>query len=251
MMSQSLRSIVFGCMLSGVILVGVAPQAARAQSPPTTSAARDLSGFWELSPDSRRTPTANLVPGITNAMRAERVRKDAYAVRWCNLLGMPFIMDSGRPLDIRQGRTAIIIVPEHPSGPRYLYLNRSTHVGEDVFDPTTYGDSIARWEGDTLVVDTIGFHPDRGITAIPGGGYRTATSHLVERYRLLENGNVLSVVFTWADPKMFRAPHTYEFRYYRLPADYEPRTWLPCDPYNEERTRFLEGTQPGAGAPGK
>jgi hypothetical protein len=184
-------------------------------------------------------------------VRAERARKDAYAIRWCNLLGMPFIMDSGRPLDIRQGRTAVIIVPEHASGPRYLYLNRSTHVGEDVFDPTTYGDSVARWEGDTLVADTIGFHPDRGITAIPGGGYRTATSRLVERYRLLENGNVLSVVFTWTDPKMFRTPHTYEFRYYRLPADYEPRTWLLCDPYNEERTEFLEGTPAGAAAPGK
>ena len=239
-------------LLSGAILVGVAAlQDARAQTPPATVGARDFSGFWELSPDSRRVPDANLIAGITSAVRAERARKDAYAIRWCNLLGMPFIMDSGRPLDIRQGRTAIIIVPEHASGPRYLYLNRSTHVGEDVFDPTTYGDSIARWEGDTLVADTIGFHPDRGITAIPGGGYRTATSRLVERYRLLENGNVLSVVFTWTDPKMFRAPHTYEFRYYRLPADYEPRTWLPCDPYNEERTRFLEGTPAGAAAPGK
>jgi hypothetical protein len=217
----------------------------RGGSPPPQ---QDISGFWELSYDSRRVPDARLVPGITAAMRAERAKKDAYAVRWCNILGMPFIMDSGRPLNIRAGRTAIAIIPEHASGPRYLYLDRKTHVGEDVFDPTTYGDSIAHWEGDTLIVDTIGFHPDRGITSIPGGGFRTGTSHLVERYRLLENGNVLSVVFTWTDPKMFRTPHTYEFRYNRLPGDYEPRLWAPCDPYNESRTRFLEG--PVAGAAG-
>jgi hypothetical protein len=202
---------------------------------------RDLSGFWELSFDSRKVPPANLLPGVTPAMLAERVRKDAHAIRWCNLLGMPFLMDSGRPLDIRQGRTAIIIVPENASPPRYLHLERSTHIGEDVFDPTTYGDSIAHWEGDALVVDTVGFHEDRGITTIPGGGYRTATSRLQERYRLLENGSVLSVVFTWTDPKVFRAPHAYEFRYYRLPANYEARTWLPCDPYNETRAKFLEG----------
>jgi hypothetical protein len=229
---------------SAVVLVTLAAPLAVAQT-----VQQDISGFWELSVDSRRVPEANLLPAVTRAMRAERAKKDAYAIRWCNILGLPFIMDSGRPLNIRQGRTAIAIIPEHPSGPRYLYLDRKTHVGEDIFDPTSLGDSIARWEGDALVVDTVGFHPDHGITAIPGGGFRTASTRLVERYRLLENGSVLSIVFTWTDPKVFRSPHTYEFRYNRLPADYEPRLWAPCDPFNEIRARFLEGPiAPAAGA---
>lgn len=229
-------------------VVALASHLATAQSrqPAPAASPRDFSGFWELSFDSRHVPDANLLPAVTRAMRTARAKKDAYAIRWCNLLGMPFVMDTGRPLDIRQGRTAVIIVPENASGPRYLYLDRSAHVSEDIFDPTTYGDSIAHWEGDTLVADTIGFHPDRGIAAIPGGGYRTGTSHLVERYRLLQDGNLLSVVFTWTDPKMFRTPHTYEFRYYRLPVDYEPRTWLPCDPFDEGRAQFLEGKAAGA-----
>lgn len=212
-----------------------------------SGAARDLSGFWELSFDSRKVPAANLVSSVTPATLAERAAKDAHAIRWCNTLGVPFIMDTGRPLDIRQGATAIIIAPEHASAPRYLYLDRSTHISEDIFDPTTSGDSIAHWEGNTLVVDTVGFHEDRGVTSIPGGGFRTSGSRLVERYRLLENGAVLSVVFTWTDPKVFRTPHTYEFRYYRLPANYEARTWLPCDPYNEVRAKFLEDQGAAAG----
>ena len=220
-----------------VSLLACAATAATAQSPP----ARDLSGFWELSFDSRKIPAANLLPSVTPAMLAERGKMDSHAIRWCNTLGVPFIMDAGRPLDIRQGATAIIIAPENASGPRYFYLNRSGHISEDIFDPTTSGDSIAHWEGDTLVVDTIGFHEDRGVTSIPGGGFRTSTSRLAERYRLLENGSVLSVVFTWTDPRIFRSPHSYEFRYYRLPANYEARTWLPCDPYNEVRAKFLEG----------
>jgi hypothetical protein len=203
--------------------------------------ARDISGFWELAFDGRRVPAASLVAAVTPAMLAERAKRDAHAIRWCNMLGLPFIMDSGRPLDIRQGSGLVAIVPEHYTAPRYLYLNRAAHVSEEIFDPTTTGDSIARWEGDTLLVDTVGFHPDRGIVSIPGGGYRTATSTLVERYRLLENGNVLAVQFTWTDPNMFRTPHTYEFRYNRLPRDYEPRPWPPCDPYNEVRAQFLEG----------
>lgn len=144
-----------------------------------TRTAPDISGFWELNFDSRQVPQASLLPTVTRAKIAARARGDAYAIRWCNLLGVPFVMDSGRPLDIRQGATAIIIAPENASAPRYLYTNRTAHISEDVFDPSTTGDSIAHWEGDTLVVDTVGFHGRHGITSIPGGGYRTEKSRLV------------------------------------------------------------------------
>ena len=209
----------------------------------------DISGFWELSFDSRKVPQASLLPAVTRARIEARAKADAHAIRWCNLLGMPFLMDSGRPLDIRVGATAVILAPENSSAPRYLYLNRTTHIGNDIFDPSTNGDSIAHWDGNTLVVDTVGFHGERGITTIPGGGYRTETSRLVERYRLLRDGALLSVTFTWTDPKVFRAPHTYEFRYNRLPANYEARTWAPCDPYDAERAAFLEGPKAPAAAP--
>jgi len=234
-------------LLVAVIVSPSGTHVAAQQGGMAPAANTDISGFWELSFDSRKIPRANLVPGVTPAMIAERAKLDAHAIRWCNTLGLPFIMDSGRPLDIRVGATAVILVPENSGPPRYLYLNRSTHISEDIWDPAQYGDSIARWEGSTLVVDTVGFHPERGIMAIPGGGYKTGSSHLTERYTLLENGQVLSVVFTWTDAKMFRTPHTYEFRYYRLPASYEPRQWLPCDPYNETRAKFLE--EPTAAKP--
>ena len=98
------------------------------------------------------------------------------------------------------------------------------------------------------MVDTAGFHGDRGITAIPGGGYRTETSHLVERYRLLQEGALLSVTFTWTDPTVFRTPHTYEYRYTRMPASYEPQPPSGCNPYDQNRTTFLEGPVTAANA---
>lgn len=232
------------------LLSAVAPALLAQGTPGRQSAGPpDLSGFWELSFDSRKVPQASLLPAVTRTRIDARAKADAHAIRWCNLLGMPFLMDSGRPLDIRVGSTAVILAPENSSAPRYLYLNRTTHIGNDIFDPSTNGDSIAHWDGDTLVVDTVGFHGERGITTIPGGGYRTETSRLVERYRLLKDGAVLSVTFTWTDPKVFRAPHTYEFRYNRLPANYEARTWAPCDPYDAERAAFLEGPKAPAPAP--
>jgi hypothetical protein len=228
------------------LFTAVATRAGAAQD---AQPGRDISGFWELNFDSRNVPRANLLPAVTRARIDARVKGDAYALRWCNVLGVPFVMDSGRPLDIRQGAMAIIIVPENASAPRYLYTNRSAHISEDIYDPSTNGDSIARWEGDTLVVDTTGFHGEHGITAIPGGGFRTEKSRLVEQYRLLKDGAILSVTFTWTDPTVFRTPHSYQFRYHRLPSTYEPRQWLPCDPHDEERGKFLETAPKPAGPP--
>src|SRR5262249_39448888 len=149
--------------------------------------------------DSRKIPKARLLPSVTPAAIVRHGQLDAHAIRWCNLMGLPFVMDSGRPIDIREGPTAVMIVAENVPNPRYLYKNRTAHIGSDVYDPSTLGDSIAHWDGEALVVDTVGFHATHGVTAIPGGGFRTDKSHLVERYRLLENGAVLSVTFTWTD----------------------------------------------------
>jgi hypothetical protein len=224
---------------AGIGLSTAFTRAAQAPAAPRAAVQAGISGNWELSYDSRKVPRARLLPAVTPAMLDERAKLDAHAIRWCNLMGLPFVMDSGRPIDIREGPTVVMVVAENVPNPRYLYKNRSTHINPDLYDPSTLGDSIAHREGDTLVVDTIGFHPTHGITAIPGGGYRTDRSRLVERYRLLEDGGVLSVTFTWTDPTVFEDPQTYEFRYYRLPATYEPRAGLPCDPYDQVRADFL------------
>ncbi len=202
---------------------------------------RDITGTWELSFDGTRIPVAALMPSVTKAVLDDLAKKDARSVRWCLPLGMPFTMNPTRPIDIREGTRHITIFAESPVAPaRYLYLNRSTHISKEEFEPTTSGDSIARWDGDTLVVETVGFSATKGMLRIPGGGFRTEDTKLTERYRLLKNGSVLSVSFTWEDPKVFRTPHTYEYRYQRLPATYEPRAALACDAFDAERIGFLE-----------
>lgn len=198
----------------------------------------DISGYWELPFDGRSVPAAHVASSITAAVLSEQAKKDSKAIRWCNSLGMPFLMDSGRPLDIRQGKNEVIIAPEVNASPRHLYFH-GRHQNPETYDPTTVGDSIAHWEGDTLVVDTVGFDGNRGVSAIPGGGFRTASAHLVERYRLLSGGAMLSVTFAWDDPKVYSGAHTYEFRYVRISGKYEPRPPLGCNPYDEERARFL------------
>ena len=120
---------------------------------------------------------------------------------------------------------------------RHIYTDDRPHVNPDIFDPVSNGHSIGHWEGEVLVVDTVGFSSE-GVLAIPGGGRRGPNSHLVERYQLLDHGQRLSVKFQWDDPKVFAQPQSYEFRYYRSPKGTEARE-LDCNASDEERTKFL------------
>jgi hypothetical protein len=150
------------------------------------------------------------------------------------------------PIDILQdlsGKEIVIATPvRNPA--RHIYTDGRSHVNPDVFDPLSNGHSIGHWEGDTLVVDTVGFS-NEGLTSIPGGGRRTPDSHLVERYRLLDGGKGLSVTFTWEDPKVFQKPHTYGYRYFRAPKGVDAREY-DCNASDETRAMFLLGAPGGA-----
>ena len=208
------------------------------QSASQSSTPVNISGFWELRYDGRNVPGASLTPAAAKISAAEEANNTMHVIRWCILSGMPMTMDSGAPLDIEQDSKHVGILAEPVSGPRTVYLDGRKHPDMNLFDNTTVGDSIGHWEGDTLVVDTIGFS-DKGITTIPGGGLRTPNSHLVERYRLEDNGAHLLVTFTWTDPKVFAKPHTYAFRYSRAAPGYRPRDY-DCDSSDAERAGFLE-----------
>ncbi|GIT14934.1 MAG: hypothetical protein CM1200mP36_06900 [Gammaproteobacteria bacterium] len=69
---------------------------------------------------------------------------------------------------------------------------------------STEGPSTGRWEGETLVVDTRNFsdHPSPYQNGIPSGSQK----HVVERYRLTEDGTRLVVEFTLEDPGV---PHRF------------------------------------------
>jgi len=202
----------------------------------------DLSGYWELHYDSFNVPRAALTPPAQAAVAA-RLKKDTDAVRGCINIGMPALMSDHSTLDVRESPSVIAMVAKSPSSTRYIYTDGRQHPDAEELDATTNGHSIGRWQGDALLVDTVGFN-ERGITAIPGGGYRTTRSHLVEQYRLSADGQQLTVTFTWTDPKVFRQPHTYAFRYYRVASITEPRV-LNCIANDPERARFLaEGPAP-------
>ena len=70
--------------------------------------------------------------------------------------------------------------------------------------PSAYGHSVGRWEGDTLVVETVGFGPNTNIA--PGVGHSDKMK-IVERFRLADPDN-MSIETTITDPVVLLAPLT-------------------------------------------
>lgn len=97
-------------------------------------------------------------------------------------------------LQVVQTRDAVVILSEQIHDARVISLTRRTHLPASI-QPWA-GDSIGRWEGDTLVVDTTNFSPR---TTLRGSG---TGLHVVERFSL-KNGNTLRYQFTVDDPASF------------------------------------------------
>jgi hypothetical protein len=117
----------------------------------------------------------------------------------CWPAGMPVIMTRVWPIAMVQLPTVIYMTSEFMNSLRIVYLDGRPHSEPDVVVPTHNGESIGRWEGDTLVIDTkyfIGHHHwlDSGIPI-------SDQAHLVERIRKIDNGATLEIEFAMTDPK--------------------------------------------------
>lgn len=102
-------------------------------------------------------------------------------------------------LQIVQTRDSVVILSEQIHDARVISLTRTTHLPPAM--QRWAGDSIGRWEGDTLVVDTTNFSPR---TTLRGSG---TGLHLTERFSLRDQGT-LAYEFTVDDPASFTRPWT-------------------------------------------
>lgn len=88
--------------------------------------------------------------------------------------------------------------------------------------PTWYGDPIARWEGDTAVIDTVGFNEKTPfILAI----YHTPELHTVARMRLINGGKQLEILTKIDDPGAYTHPWQTKLVFDRMPPAYKLRDY--------------------------
>jgi hypothetical protein len=122
---------------------------------------------------------------------------------WCWPKGVTAFLLSPmtQPMFFVQGPKDVVMILTSFSDVRHIHM-ADKH--SDNVKPSWYGESIGRYEGDTLVVDTIGID-DR--TLIDGFGTpHTKQLHVIERYHLIEDGNVLQADIHVEDPGTFTTP---------------------------------------------
>lgn len=117
----------------------------------------------------------------------------------CWPAGLPVIMTRVWPIAMVQIPTAIYMVSGFMNSMRIVYLDGRKHTDPDLVVRSFNGESIGRWEGDALVVDTTGFVDDHHW--IDNGVPASDALHIVERMRLINNGATLEIEYTLSDPK--------------------------------------------------
>jgi hypothetical protein len=226
-------------MLWLAALLPMAPALVHAQSaanPP------DLTGVWGIyrggpGSDPKFAPPAptplTLKPEYDKPYQARRAEESAAAKRGeqlantsaeCIPYGVPTMMSIAiYPVEFIQTAKQVTIISEAFSEVRRVYLDRPQAKMDDVA-PGYYGRSVGHWEGDTLVVDTIGIKP-----AVSGyrGMPHSPQMRVTERIRML-SPDILHDQVTIEDPVVLEKPVTYTMAFKRMPSDYEMVEFV-CD----------------------
>ena len=149
----------------------------------------------------------------------------------CLLTGVPRI--SARPLPFRivQLPTEVLILYEIHHAFRIIPTDGRPHP-EDI-EPSYLGDSIARWDGDTLVVDVVGFNTNTWLAGV--GTVHSEKLRVTERYTR-DSYDTIRYDVTMEDPEVFTKPwNTHEL--FRLRPNERIREY-ECIESNEDLQRF-------------
>lgn len=105
---------------------------------------------------------------------------------------------------------------------RMIPMDGRKHTNLQDLDGSYNGEAIGHWEGDTLVVDTIGFNSSTWFDQL-GGYFHSENMHVVERFH--RDGNILTWTATVEDPDVLLQPWTTTPRYALLNPN--PKALLP------------------------
>ena len=161
----------------------------------------------------------NLMPWAKELMKKDideilAGKKSAFTAQSsCVPGGVPMFMayGGGNPIVFLQTPKEVLLYFTGDQQIRHVYMNVPHQPNPK---PSWYGESVGHYEGDTLVIDTIGLN-DKTVADI----YRTPHTqkmHVVERWRIVEGGQMMESVFTVDDPGTFYRPWTAMRRYRRV-----------------------------------
>ena len=208
----------------------------------TIEQARDLSGIWMegywyigLNMGSRDNLPENVsLRGVKDASKSVRSLYTPWAqdaakqftiyndpINRCASPG-PQAYNAPYAFEFLQTPGRVTLLMEYFHEVRRVWIDGRSHPKE--LEPSYLGHSIGKWEGDTLVVDTIGFLEDKA-SRMP----HSDQLHQIERIRRVLDGNVLEIELVLEDPKVLQQP-VHSYSYFKKDAGLEIQPYACTDP---------------------
>jgi hypothetical protein len=188
-----------------------APPARRPNEPlpPPTRSSPTSDGSQGRGPDAPKLTPAYLAKW--NVLAASRIKGSYEYDNVANCLppGVPAMMSAAYGMEIMQDEQKLTFFSEHQDALRRVYLDGRKPTPEVLADPTYAGYSTGRWEGDTLVVDTVALTTK---SYIDGSSPHSDKMTVQERMRLVEPG-VIENQITVTDPEALTEPWRVTRRY--------------------------------------
>jgi hypothetical protein len=234
-------------MKAGWLIVAAAGMAAAAPSgsvPRTADGKPSLSGVWEIpyvpdmSKNSRAAPgatPAQIGPGaLPFTAWGEQEFKNYDPSKFdytahCLPMGWTRQMNTPMPVEIMQEPNRIAILFEAWQTFKVIPTDGRDHPKN--VDETWMGNSVGRWEGDTLVIDTIGLNDKTRLDTI--GHPHSNQLHVVEKLTRTDPMHIAYEV-TVTDPKAYKEPFQNK-RVFTLKPDWELMEYS-CEENNKEVT---------------
>lgn len=200
---------------------------------------RDLSGVWGgQSTENMTKDEPPMTPWAVARYKSAKTNwsdppvlgaEDNDPILRCAPAGVPRIYNGfAHPISLIQTHGKIVILYEADRVFRIVYMSRK-HPSHP--DSLWYGDSIGRWDGNTLVIDTADFN-DR--TWLDRSGHPDSDKlHLVERFTRVDHDH-LQLDITVDDPVAYTKPWGGRKIFKLEPASWELEEYL-CDPEDEQK----------------
>jgi len=203
----------------------------------------DFNGVWSgRGHASLSSDLPGGLPPFTDAGKAAfaAVKNQYDPTGFCLFPGVTRLTNSPYPIEIVQTADRVAILYEYMRTFRVIPTDARKH--SDDPNPSFFGESVGKWEGDTLIADVIGFNDRSWLDA--AGHPHTEALHLIERYHLIDAQH-LSYEVTIDDPKFYSQLWKSSMIFTRKPS------WeiieYSCDENNKDRDQHH--FQPGPSYP--
>lgn len=130
--------------------------------------------------------------------------------------GVPIVMNRVWPIHFIQLPTSIVIIANFYNQVRWVYMDGREHTDPDLYVPSYNGESIGRWEGSSLIIDTRNFETKKHW--VRDGVPISDKFHVIEKISLSEDGQTMEIEYTMTDPEIWEGEWLSKKIYHRKDA---------------------------------